>query len=180
MSAKWPFPSLYFWGGLCLEFPVFLGWYLPGNATEVCKRGATGAVALGWSVPPCGVNWAEPLVSEGGSQRLVAPMEELCSPGPHVKSMWILGLMKQTNKMELLNNVIQMKIKTLTALHILLVVNLQKAPKFGLLYPVLLIFQLWTFHKVFELFDCLLRYIKFRCKKFTALLKKGSDLLCWT
>lgn len=40
----------------------------------------------------------------------------------------------------------QMKIKTLTALHILLVVNFQKASKFSLLYSVLPIFQLWTSH----------------------------------
>lgn len=32
-------------------------------------------------------------------------MEELCSPGPDVKPIWILGSKKQTNKMELLNNV---------------------------------------------------------------------------
>lgn len=84
---------------------VLLGWYLPGNAMEVCKRGATGAEPLCWSAPLCGANWAEAPVSEGGSQSLMAPMEELHSPGPDVKSIWILGSMKQTNRMETLNNV---------------------------------------------------------------------------
>lgn len=76
---------------MTLSFTVVLGWTLPGicctsgmifdwNATEVRKRRATGVVPLWCSSPLC-----EPLVSEGGSQRLVAPMEELHSPSPDVK-----------------------------------------------------------------------------------------------
>lgn len=89
---------------MTLSFTVVLGWTLPGicctsgmifdwNATEVRKRRATGVVPLWCSSPLC-----EPLVSEGGSQRLVAPMEELHSPSPDVKLIWILGLIKQIKK----------------------------------------------------------------------------------